>query len=109
MACHWGSWRLDTDCRRAFWDGQDVGLTLGEYNIVHLLASQPGIYVKYRAIYDYVHSEGFLAGRGPNGYQVNVRNAIKNIRKKFCACDPAFNEIRTFSGFGYCWRQAVVA
>ena len=97
---------LDTGACRAFWNRRDVGLTFGQYKVVQLLVAQPGIHVTYRAIHDHMRGEGFLAGRGPNGYQVNVRNAIKNIRKKFCACDPTFDEIRTFCGFGYCWREA---
>jgi DNA-binding response OmpR family regulator len=96
---------VDTHCCRAFWDGQDVGLTLGQYKIVHLLASRPGIYVTYRAIYDQVRGKGFAAGDGANGYRTAVRSALKNIRKKFGACDLGFDQIENYSGFGYCWKQ----
>src|SRR5712664_57985 len=68
---------------RAYWDQADVGLTLGEYNIVQLLASNAGRYVTYRAIYDRLHYEGFIAGSGEHGYRANVRSAIKRIRNKF--------------------------
>src|SRR5262245_32962370 len=74
---------LDTDCCRAFWKGKDVGLTLGEYNIVQLLASEPGKYLTYRALYDRLRGEGFVAGYGAKGYWANVRSAIKRIRQKF--------------------------
>ena len=37
---------------RAYWNEVDVGLTVGEYNIVHLLVSNVGRYETYRAIYD---------------------------------------------------------
>jgi hypothetical protein len=40
---------------RAYWDGLDVGFTLVEYNVVHLLSSNAGRLVTYRAIYDRVH------------------------------------------------------
>jgi len=101
----WSKIRLDAGACRVFWDGKDVGLTIGQYRIVQLLASQPGIHVTYRAIYDHVRGKGFAAGDGPNGYRGTVRSAIKHIRKKFCACDPDFDQIKNYSGFGYCWRE----
>ena len=90
---------------RAFWNGVDLGLTIGEYKIVELLASRPGHFFTYRAIYDRLRHEGFVAGDGPNGYWANVRSAIKRIRGKFRAFDPAFEEIQNYVGFGYGWRR----
>ena len=80
-------------------------LNLGEYNIVHLLASKPGNFVTYRTVYDRLRHEGFIAGEGAEGYRANVRSAIKRIRNKFRACDLAFDEIENYTGFGYCWRK----
>ena len=96
---------LRPDIGRACWKGVDVGLTLGEYNIVHLLASNAGQYVTYRAIYDRLHYEGFIAGSGVDGYRANVRSAIKRIRNRFGALDPAFNEIENYQSFGHCWKK----
>jgi two-component system response regulator ChvI len=96
---------LKPESSRAYWNQVDVDLTLGEYNIVHLLASKPGSFVTYRAIYDRLRHEGFIAGYGADGYRANVRSAIKRIRNKFRACDPAFDEIENYTGFGYCWRK----
>jgi len=90
---------------RAFWNGVDLGLTIGEYKIVELLASRPGHFFTYRAIYDRLRHEGFVAGEGPNGYWANVRSAIKRLRGKFRAFDPAFEEIQNYVGFGYGWRR----
>ena len=84
----------------------DVGLTIGEYKIVQLLASNAGSYVTYRAIYDCLHYVGFIAGSGDDGYRANVRSAIKRIRNKFRELDPAFDEIENYPGFGYCWGKA---
>jgi two-component system response regulator ChvI len=103
LAC--GKLLLRPQTSRAFWNGVDVGLTLGEYNIVRLLASNVGRYVTYRAIYDRLHYEGFIAGTGDDGYRANVRTAIKRIRNKFHSCDPTFDEIENYTGFGYCWRK----
>ena len=90
---------------RGFWNGTDLDLTAGEYRIIELLASRPGQYVPYRAIYDRLRHKGFVSGRGPNGYRVNVRSAIKRIRNKFRAFDPTFQEIECYTGFGYRWRK----
>ena len=90
---------------RGFWKGADLDLTGGEYRIIELLASRPGQYFTYRAIYDRLRHEGFVSGRGPNGYWVNVRSAIKRIRNKFRAIDPTFQEIKSYPAFGYRWRK----
>jgi len=103
MKC--GKLLLCPDIRRACWKGVDVGLTLGEYKIVHLLASNAGRYVTYRAIYDRLTYEGFIAGSGADGYRGNVRSAIKRIRNRFQALDPTFDNIENYQGFGYCWNK----
>jgi two-component system, OmpR family, response regulator ChvI len=101
-----GKLLLRPDISRAYWKDVDVGLTLGEYKIVHLLASNAGQYVTYRAIYDRLHYEGFAAGRGADGYRTNVRSALKRIRNRFRALDPTFDETENYQGFGYLWRPA---
>ena len=57
-----GKLLLRPDVSRAYWKDADLDLSLGEYNIVHLLASNVGRYVTYRAIYDRLHYQGFIAG-----------------------------------------------
>jgi len=101
LAC--GKLLLETS--RAYWNQVDVRLTLGEYNLVHLLASNAGSFVTYRTVYDRLRHEGFIAGYGANGYRANVRSAIKRIRNKFRALDPTFDKIENYTGFGYCWKK----
>ena len=103
MIC--GKLLLRPDVSRAYWNDVDLSLTLGEYNIVHLLASNVGRYVTYRAIYDRLRHEGFIAGDGPDGYRANVRSAIKRIRNGFRALDPTFDNIENYASFGYCWKK----
>jgi two-component system, OmpR family, response regulator ChvI len=98
---------LSPESSRAYWNGMDIGLTVGEYKIVQLLASNAGSYVTYRAIYDRMTYEGFIAGVGNIGYRTNVRSAIRRIRNKFRECDPVFVEIENYVGFGYCWGRQV--
>ena len=47
-----GNLVLRPESGQAYWHGADVGLTVGEYKIAHLLASNAGSHVTYRAIYD---------------------------------------------------------
>ena len=96
---------LEPEISRAYWNDVDLDLTLGEYNIVHLLASKPGNFVTYRAVYDRLHYEGFIAGNRADGYRANVRSAIKRIRNKFRDFDPTFDKIENYTGFGYCWMK----
>jgi len=96
---------LQPNGSRAFWNGKDVELTFGEYRIVDLLTSKPGKYFTYRAIYDRLRHEGFVANGGPNGHWANVRSAIKRIRNKFRDLDPTFDAIKNYQAFGYAWRK----
>jgi two-component system, OmpR family, response regulator ChvI len=96
---------LRPETGRALWNGVDVCLTLGEYKLIHLLVSNAGSFVTYRSLYDRLHFKGFIAGSGDDGFRANVRSAIKRIRTKFRACDPAFDEIENYTGFGYGWRK----
>ena len=102
---HCGRLMLKPKVSRAFWDDADVGLTLTEFKIVHLLAANVGSYVTYRSVYDCMHYVGFIAGSGENGYRTNVRSCIKRIRNKFRAIDPAFAEIDNYQSFGYRWGK----
>jgi two-component system response regulator ChvI len=103
IAC--GKLVLKPEISRAHWNDVDVGLTIGEYRIIHLLATNAGRYITYRSIYDRLTYEGFIGGAGNTGYRVNVRSAIKRIRNKFRACDPTFDEIENYTAFGYRWAD----
>ncbi|MBV9330403.1 MAG: response regulator transcription factor, partial [Alphaproteobacteria bacterium] len=45
-----GKLTLRSEVAGAYWDLNNVGLTLTEFNVVHLLASRAGEYVDYRSI-----------------------------------------------------------
>ena len=90
---------------RALWKGKDIGLTVGEFKIVHFLVERRGRAASYREIYDRMHYCGFVAGYGDDGYRVNVRSAIRRIRTKIRAFDPTFEEIGNSAGLGYVWAK----
>lgn len=102
---HCGRLMLKPRISRAFWDEVDVNLTLTEFNIVRLLASNVSKHVTYRAVYDCMHHVGFIAGSGEHGYRTNVRSSIKRIRNKFRLIDPNFAEIENYPSFGYRWGK----
>jgi two-component system response regulator ChvI len=88
---------------RAEWRHHDVGLTVTEYKIVARLLAENGEPVTFRAIYDEMHYQGFQAGTGARGYEVNVRGMMKKIRRKFAAVDEGFNRIQSVMNIGYLW------
>lgn len=100
-----GPLELNPTSSRAYWKGREVSLTLGEFQIVHMLVGNVGQDLRYRDLYDRVRGEGFVAGVGPEGYRTNVRTFIKRIRQKFRDCDPEFDHIENYPGFGYRWRD----
>jgi two-component system response regulator ChvI len=106
QALRCGALDLHPELMRATWKGDDLDLTLTEFNIVYLLASQPGEYVSYRSVYDCVHHIGFIAGSGEHGFRTNVRSSIKRIRNKFRCVDSEFSDIENFAAVGYRWRRA---
>jgi two-component system, OmpR family, response regulator ChvI len=90
---------------RAFWKGEDIGLTVGEFKVLHLMVENRGRPVTYRAIYDRMRYCGFVAGYGDDGFRVNVRSAIRRIRIKIRLCDPTFDEIVNAAAVGYAWGR----
>jgi two-component system, OmpR family, response regulator ChvI len=102
--CH-GELVLHPTMWRAEWRRRDVGLTVTEYKVVSKLVAQNGQPVTFRAIYDEMHYQGFQAGTGARGYEVNVRSIMKKIRRKFAAVDEGFNRIWNITAVGYLWSS----
>ena len=78
---------------------------MAEFKAVQLLVSNVGSFITYRQIYDCMRGVGFVAGSGAEGYRANVRSAVRRIRNKFKALCADFDDIRTYSSFGYCWAK----
>ena len=102
--CH-GELVLHPAMWRAEWRHHDVGLTVTEYKVVYKLVAENGEPVTFRAIYDEMHYQGFQAGTGARGYEVNVRAIMKKIRRKFAAVDEGFNRIWNIPKVGYLWSS----
>lgn len=99
-----GHLTLMPNASRAFWKGDDIGLTVREFKVVQFIGVESrGRAVSYREIYDRMHYCGFVAGCGDGGYRVNVRCMIRRIRVKFRSFDPTFDAIRNAAALGYVW------
>jgi len=59
---HCGRLILRPKISRAYWNEVDVCLTVTEFKIVKLLASNVGSFITYRRIYDCIHHVGFVPG-----------------------------------------------
>ena len=104
-----GPLELHRDCCRAVWADTAVVLTVTEFKLVDFLATRVGQDVGYRELYDIVRGAGFVAGYGEDGFRSNVRAFVKRIRRKFRDVDDSFDEIESYSGFGYRWREREAA
>lgn len=91
-----GDLRLDSDRLVASWAGQDPGLSLTEFWIVHALALRPG-HVKTR--------QQLMDAANVVLDDATITSHIKRIRGKFLALDAGFDAIRTVYGIGYRWQS----
>lgn len=86
---------LDLRQMRAQWQGQNLGLTVTEFWMLHSIAQRPG-HVKSR--------EQLMDDSKMVVDDSTITSHIKRIRKKFIRIDMAFDAIETVYGMGYRWR-----
>ena len=98
-AAHHGPLRLDFDRREALLDGEPLDLTAMEFNLLQLLAAEPGrVFTR-----DEILAE--LRGIEPNIFSRSVDINISRLRQKLDddASNPRF--IRTVRGAGYAFLK----
>lgn len=88
-----------------WWKGDKLPLTNVEFGVIARMVLNHGHPISYRDLYDLVTKPGFVAGSGPNGYQINMRSMIKRIRRKLEAAG-AGGYIINHERFGYSWLQS---
>ena len=86
---------LDLRQMLAQWQGQNLGLTVTEFWMLHSIAQRPG-HVKSR--------EQLMDDSKMVVDDSTITSHIKRIRKKFIRIDMAFDAIETVYGMGYRWR-----
>jgi two-component system OmpR family response regulator len=90
-----GDLRLNLERMTCHWREQPVALTVTEFWMVHALVRHPG-HVKNR--------QQLMAAAEVVLDDNTVTSHIKRIRRKFAACDAAFDAIETAYGVGYRWK-----
>jgi two-component system, OmpR family, response regulator len=89
-----GGLTLDLAGWRARWRGEDVALTVTEFDMLRTLASAPGRVLTRDMLIDHIHGPGFaITDR-------TIDSHIRNLRAKFAkaGCDDV---IETRAGLGY--------
>ena len=87
--------RVNESSLTIHWYGNRVDLTMTEFSIISLIASQPG---RVRS-YDELKS----ATRQRLVETNTINGHIRRIRKKFKTIDPAFKALKNVHGVGYKW------
>jgi two-component system OmpR family response regulator len=89
-----GRLTLDPDGWRATWAGEDVALTVTEFNILRTLVAMPSKIFSRDAIIDRLHGPGFAVT------DRTIDSHIRNLRAKFAEAG-AHDIIETRAGVGY--------
>ena len=86
---------LHPDSRKAEIEGQELSLTMHEYDILYLLIKDPEKVYSRENLYEQVWKGGYYG----EDHTVNVH--ISNLRRKIAAADPEDEYIRTVWGIGF--------
>ena len=90
-----GPLAIDRSRHSVTWDGQPITLTATEFNLLHHLASSPGLVLSrehlLRTVWGYHH----------DGYQRTVDSHITRVRRKLESAGAAPTMIVTVHGVGY--------
>jgi len=89
-----GRLTLDLDGWSARWDGEEIALTVTEFQILRLLAAMPAKVFSRDAIIDRLHGPGFAVT------DRTIDSHIRNLRGKFGAVGGG-DLIETRAGIGY--------
>jgi two-component system OmpR family response regulator len=87
---------VDLERVRAYWNGQELEVTLTELRILDCLASQPGKVCSFDQLAEVTRQRIVT--------QNTISGHIRRIRGKLKAMDPAFRAIRNVHGVGYRWE-----
>lgn len=102
-----GPLQLYDGSRRAYWQGRRVRLARKEFELVAVLAREPGRDRTHASLWSAMQGSGPDIGDEPDPRRnACVRSVVRRVRRKFRTIDPAFDAIECYDGFGYRWRVA---
>ena len=87
--------RLDIGGYRAFWQGQDLELTAVEFNLLALLAGQPGRIFTRQQLMDHIYPDQRVV------CDRTIDSHIKKLRRKLQRHDQNAEPIHSLYGVGY--------
>jgi len=87
--------RLDIEGYRAFWQGHDLELTAVEFNLLALLAGQPGRIFTRQQLMDHIYPDQRVV------CDRTIDSHIKKLRRKLQRHDPNAEPIHSLYGVGY--------
>ncbi|GBF27673.1 transcriptional regulatory protein BaeR [bacterium MnTg02] len=94
-----GKLKIDPERHSCRWDGQNVTLTVTEFQILHSLAQRPGVVKSRDALMDAAYDDQVYVD------DRTIDSHIKRLRKKFQAVDRDFDVIETLYGIGYRFKE----
>lgn len=95
----YGKISIDLKGHEVYLNGKQIIFTKREFDIIELLALNPGIVFTKDHIYEEIW------GYDANGDSAGVAEHIKKIRAKLNECDPESDYISTVWGVGYKWER----
>ncbi len=95
----YGRIAIDLKGHEVYLDSEHIAFTKREFDIIELLAMNPGIVFTKDHIYERVW------GYDAEGDSAGVAEHIKKIRAKLSKCDPKIEYISTVWGVGYKWER----
>jgi two-component system response regulator BaeR len=89
--------RVDVPAWRASWQGRLLDLTPNEFQLLRILAAQPGrVYARSQLL-------NLLHGDARPTTERAVDSHVKNLRRKLAAAGAGTERIRSVYGVGYCY------
>jgi two-component system alkaline phosphatase synthesis response regulator PhoP len=95
-----GSLEIDVEGRSVRRDGESVALTRSEFNLLAILAQNPGQVLSREQLLERIHGVAY------DGFDRSVDSHIKNLRRKLEADPLAPQYILTVYGVGYKFAEA---
>lgn len=86
---------LDAECYRATWNGQDLELTAVEFNLLHILVSNPGRLFSRTQLMDRIYPDQRVVS------DRTIDSHIKKLRKKLHTASADQELIHSLYGVGY--------
>jgi len=94
-----GKLKIDPERHSCHWDGQNVTLTVTEFQILHSLAQRPGVVKSRDALMDAAYDDQVYVD------DRTIDSRIKRLRNKFKVVDRDFDVIESLYGIGYRFKE----